>query len=83
MVRFGSFNALRDVALRFKPTGSKLASSETFVVGAGAGLITVCKLECGRLLNYRGFVIEIILAPSSSVQTRRCPWTILKRECKR
>jgi len=43
MVRFGSFNALRDVALRFKPTGSKLGSSETFVVGAGAGLITVCE----------------------------------------
>ena len=45
MVRFSSFNALQDVALRFKPARTqKLGSSEIFVVGAGAGLITVC--EC-------------------------------------
>lgn len=47
MVRFSSFNALQDLALRFKPAtagaAKKLASSETFAVGAGAGLITVCK----------------------------------------
>ncbi|KAG7561899.1 hypothetical protein FFLO_02628 [Filobasidium floriforme] len=45
MVRFSSFNALQDLALRFKSatTGGakKLGSSETFTVGAGAGLITV------------------------------------------
>jgi len=47
MVRFSSFNALQDLARRFKPatTGGskKLGSSETFAVGAGAGLITVCQ----------------------------------------
>jgi hypothetical protein len=50
MVRFSSFNALQDLALRFKPatTGgpNKLGSSETFAVGAGAGLITVCQSIC-------------------------------------
>lgn len=47
MVRFSSFNALQDLALRFKPAtagaAKKLGSSETFAVGAGAGLITVCQ----------------------------------------
>lgn len=51
MVRFSSFNALQDLALGFKSPGAKLGSTETFGVGAGAGLITVCKSSLAHQPN--------------------------------
>lgn len=73
-VRFTSYNTLRDAAISFN--GGKqqqLGSVGTFIVGAAAGIVTVCESRDGDLFGMWPAEKEThLFALFASAQTQPC-----------